>query len=152
MNCWNAWTLIGDVKDFSFVVFSSEDRGDEKMPELSRPNSDQPHAVPKLKWFGPAHTIRFYAAVNVNPVPSLVRRSTLSWHLAKKVVAQNSILIHPGPQVNLSDIHSFSHQFSTLSKPFSIRYDENLARYSRPIIFLNDRNSTYIISYHYTAS
>jgi hypothetical protein len=28
-------------------------------------------------------------------------------------------------------------------KPFSIRHDENLARYSTPIIFLNDRNSTF---------
>jgi hypothetical protein len=62
--------------------------------------------------------------------------------LGQKMVAQNSTLIHPGPQVNLSGIHRFSYQFSTLSKPYSIRHDENLARYSTPFIFLNDRNST----------
>jgi hypothetical protein len=55
---------------------------------------------------GKNHNIRsdHNAAVNVNPVPPLVRRSTLG----KKEVAQNSTLIQPGPQVNLSGIQFFS--------------------------------------------
>jgi hypothetical protein len=55
-----------------------------------------------------------YAADNVNPVPTPPPpgQAVDTWQ-------KNSTLIHPGPQVNSSGIHSFSHQFSTLSKPFS---------------------------------
>jgi hypothetical protein len=47
---------------------------------------------------------RIYAAVSVTLY--LVRRLTLG----KKVVAHNSTLIHPGPQVNSTGTHSFSHK------------------------------------------
>jgi hypothetical protein len=63
--------------------------------------------------------------------------------LGKKVVAQNSTLIHPGPQVNSTGIHSFSHKFSTLSKPFSIRHDENLANH------FSERQEFYILKTFY---
>jgi hypothetical protein len=83
------------------------------------------------------------AAVNVNPLYPPGQAVDTKSTLGKKVVSQNSTLIHPGPQVNSTGIHCFSHKFSTLSKPFSIKLDENLARYSTPIVFLNDRNSTF---------
>jgi hypothetical protein len=57
---------------------------------------------------------RCSAAVNVNPVP--VRRSTLSRHLAKKVVAQSSTLIHPGPQVN-SSVFTVLHMLKKIPLP-----------------------------------
>jgi hypothetical protein len=65
-------------------------------------------AYPRV-WRAGRHCNESNAAVNVNPVDT---KSILG----KKVVAQNSTLIHPGPQVNSPGSHSFSHQFSTFPK------------------------------------
>jgi hypothetical protein len=126
---WFCGSILDLPHDHLYIVFFLGDQGTQSTTKKSC------EYMNTWGMLGPSR--RTHAAVNVNSVPPLVRRSTLG----KKVVAQNSTLIHPGPQVNSSGIHSFSHQFSTF-KPFSIRHDENLTRYSTPFIFLNDRNST----------